>query len=135
MFFELERQILVARLDDPALGQDVDEIGDDVVEQPLIVRDDEMPRSAARMAFTPSATVLSASISRPESVSSRIASFGSSTAIWKISFRFFSPPEKPSLTGRFSKLRIHLQHLHLSLTDRRNSIASSSARRDACGFR
>jgi hypothetical protein len=34
-------------------------------------------------------------MSRPESVSSRIASFGSSTAIWKISLRFFSPPEKP----------------------------------------
>ena len=27
---------------------------------------------------------------------------GSSTAIWKISLRFFSPPEKPSFTGRFS---------------------------------
>ena len=41
-------------------------------------------------------------MSRPESVSSRIASFGSSSAIWKISLRFFSPPEKPSLTARLS---------------------------------
>src|SRR5947207_512562 len=30
-------------------------------------------------------------MSSPESVSSRMASFGSSTAIWKISLRFFSP--------------------------------------------
>jgi hypothetical protein len=27
---------------------------------------------------------------------------GSSTAIWNISLRFFSPPEKPSLTDRLS---------------------------------
>ena len=29
-----------------------------------------------------------------------MASFGASTAIWKISFFFFSPPEKPSFTER-----------------------------------
>ena len=39
-------------------------------------------------------------MSSPESVSSRIASFGSSTSICRISLRFFSPPEKPSLTPR-----------------------------------
>ena len=43
----------------------------------------------------PLATIRNASISRPESVSSRIVTFGSSIAIWKISLRFFSPPEKP----------------------------------------
>ena len=42
-------------------------------------------------------------MSSPESVSSRMARLGSSTASWKISFRFFSPPENPSLTGRFSR--------------------------------
>src|SRR5215213_5654068 len=42
----------------------------------------------------------SASMSSPESVSSKTASLGSSTAICKISLRFFSPPEKPSLTER-----------------------------------
>ena len=52
--------------------------------------------------FTPSATTRSASMSRPESVSSRIASLGSSTAICRISFRFFSPPEKPVFTDRVS---------------------------------
>ena len=33
-----------------------------------------------------------------------MASLGSSTAIWKISLRFFSPPEKPSLTERLSSV-------------------------------
>ena len=42
-------------------------------------------------------------MSRPLSVSSRMASFGSSIAIWKISLRFFSPPEKPTLTARCSR--------------------------------
>ena len=37
-------------------------------------------------------------MSSPESVSSRMASRGSSIAICRISLRFFSPPEKPSLT-------------------------------------
>ena len=38
-------------------------------------------RAGLRMAFTPCATVFSASMSRPESVSSRMPSLGSSTAI------------------------------------------------------
>jgi len=36
-------------------------------------------------------------MSSPESVSSRIAILGESIAIWRISTRFFSPPENPSL--------------------------------------
>ena len=39
-------------------------------------------------------------MSSPESVSSRIASSGARIAIWSISSRFFSPPEKPSFTYR-----------------------------------
>src|SRR5262249_41923301 len=62
-----------------------------------------MARSLLRMAFTPLATIFSASISSPESVSSSTARRGSSTAICTISLRFFSPPEKPSFTGRFRK--------------------------------
>ena len=46
--------------------------------------------------LTPWATVFSASMSRPESVSSRNASYGRSIASCRISMRFFSPPEKPS---------------------------------------
>ena len=44
-------------------------------------------------------------MSRPLSVSSSTAYFGLSIAICKISLRFFSPPEKPSLTEREVKER------------------------------
>src|SRR5919202_6149585 len=54
----------------------------------------------ARTRFTPSLTIRSASTSSPESVSSRIAILGLSSSSWRISWRFFSPPEKPSLTLR-----------------------------------
>src|SRR3954471_12842998 len=50
--------------------------------------------------LTPLATVLSASMSRPESVSPSTASLGRWSAIWRISMRFFSPPEEPSLMER-----------------------------------
>src|SRR5215468_1845390 len=55
---------------------------------------------SARKRLIPSATTLSASMSSPESVSSRIAIFGLSNRSWSISCRFFSPPEKPSLRLR-----------------------------------
>jgi hypothetical protein len=38
---------------------------------------------------------------------------GSSTAICRISLRFFSPPENPSLTERFNERVIHVDRLHL----------------------
>src|SRR5215831_19428714 len=50
----------------------------------------------------PAATTLSASMSRPESVSSSIAIFGLTSRSWSISCRFFSPPEKPSLRFRWA---------------------------------
>src|SRR5215213_2887892 len=55
---------------------------------------------SSRVRLTPSETIRSASTSRPESVSSRIAMRGLSRRICRISCRFFSPPEKPSLTLR-----------------------------------
>src|SRR5918993_1571254 len=59
------------------------------------------PAPVASLArLTPSDTTRRASTSRPESVSSRIAIRGRSSSIWRISWRFFSPPEKPSLTLR-----------------------------------
>ena len=64
-------------------------------------------------------------MSRPESVSSRMASFGSSTAIWRISLRFFSPPEKPSLTDRFRNFWSMSTSFIFSFTRARKSIASS----------
>ncbi len=42
-------------------------------------------------------------MSRPESVSSRMAILGLSSWSWRISWRFFSPPEKPSLRLRWAK--------------------------------
>src|SRR6266581_4425384 len=84
-------------------------------------------RSLLRRLLTPLATVRSASMSRPESVSSRMASLGSSTAIWKISLRFFSPPEKPSLTERPVKLWSMATSFIFSLASARKSIASSSS--------
>ncbi len=41
-------------------------------------------------------------MSSPLSVSSSTANFGFMMPIWTISARFFSPPEKPTLTGRLS---------------------------------
>src|SRR6266576_3692874 len=62
-----------------------------------------IPTSGERMASMPSATTLSASMSRPESVSSRIAKRGWNMCICRISRRFFSPPENPSFTDRVMK--------------------------------
>src|SRR5919198_1287987 len=59
-----------------------------------------VPRSGPRIALTASATVRRASMSSPESVSSMTATTGSRIAIWRISQRFFSPPEKPSFRYR-----------------------------------
>ena len=58
------------------------------------------PSSGPTSSFTLSATSFSESMSRPESVSSRIAICGSRTASWRISLRFFSPPENPWFTYR-----------------------------------
>ena len=55
------------------------------------------PCVRSRNRRTPSLTVRTASTSRPESVSSRMASLGASISICKISAFFFSPPEKPFL--------------------------------------
>src|SRR5919106_2751996 len=61
------------------------------------------PISGPAKRLTPSATIRRASMSRPESVSSSTASWGLSIASWRISIRFFSPPEKPSFRYRLEK--------------------------------
>src|SRR4029450_4601250 len=86
-----------------------------------------MARSGARSAFTPSATMRTASMSRPESVSSSTQRAGSSKAICRISLRFFSPPEKPTLSGRFSISRSILRSLAFSRTNLRKLGVESSA--------
>ena len=60
-------------------------------------------RSGPMSAVTASPSTRRASMSRPESSSSRMESLGSSTHICRISLRFFSPPEKPSLRLRSRK--------------------------------
>ena len=75
-------------------------------------------------------------MSRPESVSSRIASFGASIAIWNISFFFFSPPEKPSFTARDVSFEGSSTTALFSRIRRRNSAAESgsSPRKRRCSL-
>src|SRR3989338_8612051 len=77
----------------------------------------------------PAATVFSASMSRPESVSSRIASAGLRMASCRISSRFFSPPEKPSLTYRFMNASGIPIAFRCVFTVWRNSLTGTSAPR------
>ena len=72
--------------------------------------------------FTPAATIFIASTSRPLSVSSRIASTGSSMAIWKTSFLFFSPPENPTFTSLFAKSLFICTSCIFSFMSLRNSL-------------
>mmetsp|Transcript_19150 Transcript_19150/g.58965 ORF Transcript_19150/g.58965 Transcript_19150/m.58965 type:complete len:274 (-) Transcript_19150:72-893(-) len=74
----------------------------------------------------PSEMVRKASMSRPESVSSRIATRGSRTAIWRISFRFFSPPENPSFTLRCRNAVSIWTSSHFCAATPKNSSGSSS---------
>ena len=58
------------------------------------------PPVERRYASMPRDTTPSASTSRPESVSSRMASLGRSNSNCSISSFFFSPPEKPTPSSR-----------------------------------
>ena len=66
-------------------------------------------------------------MSRPESVSSKISSDGSSRAICRISIRFFSPPEKPTFSGRFSISKSIFNALDASRTSFRKAGAATSS--------
>ena len=61
------------------------------------------------MRSTRRATSRSESTSRPESISSRIANCGCSTASCTVSARFCSPPENSSLTPRAQQLGAHAE--------------------------
>ncbi len=78
----------------------MNEVGNDVIEQTLVMRDDNDRALGTAQGIDAVGNGLERVDIETESVSSRIASFGSSSAIWKISLRFFSPPEKPTLTAR-----------------------------------
>ena len=125
---ELERQLLAARLDDAAVGEHVHEVGHDVVQQPLVVRDDDDGALGAAQRVDAARRRPSARRCRGPSRSRRESpGVGSSTAIWKISLRFFSPPEKPWLTERLRKVGSISSSFIFSLTSFMNSMASSSA--------
>ena len=100
---------------DPAVDEHVDVVGDELLEELRVVRDDEHGhrRGAARArSRTPRATARSASMSSPESVSSRIATSGSRSAIWRISLRLRSPPENPSFRWRSANARSMPEAVH-----------------------
>ena len=98
--------------------------------------DDRRVVGAAERRSRRSATMRSASMSSPESVSSRIASFGSSTAICRISLRFFSPPEKPAFTERVEHRRVHVDERELLLHAGRGTRSDRAPpRRAPCGSR
>src|SRR3546814_4622197 len=68
-----------------------------------------------------------ASMARPESVSARIASVGSRMPICTISLRFFSPPEKPTFTGRLSMSMSSLSNPAFSRASLRKSPPDSGS--------
>ena len=65
-------------------------------------------------------------MSNPESVSSKIQISESNRIICKISLRFFSPPENPSLTFRFKNCVDILTNFIFLVTISKNSIGSTS---------
>ena len=92
---ELVRQLRPASLHDTPLHHHVDRVGRDVVQHALVVRDQEHTESGPDELVDALGDQLQRVDVEPESVSSRIAICGCSTASWSTSFRFFSPPEKP----------------------------------------
>jgi hypothetical protein len=125
MGLELDREVGTAGADDPPAGEDVHLVGDEVVEKAPVVSDDQRRAVRARSVLTPAATTRSASMSRPESVSSSTARRGSSISIWRISWRLRSPPENPSLTARSSKARSIPTRRRLASTRARNTPAAA----------
>jgi hypothetical protein len=99
-----------------------------------MIRTPRCERSAT--ALTAVATVRSASMSRPESVSSSTASDGLVSASWRISMRFFSPPENPSFKYREENSRGTLVSSIACWTVVRKSLSeiACSPRASRCAF-
>ena len=91
------RELGAALLDDTPVDEHVDEVRLDVVEDPLVVGDHERAHVGADELLHAAGDDLERVDVEPESVSSSTAMRGFSIAICRISTRFFSPPEKPSL--------------------------------------
>ena len=92
LLLELLGELRASRLHNTPTHEDVDVIGSDVVEDPLVVRVRARP-SRADEPFTPLATTRSASMSSPESVSPSTAMRGFSIAICRISTCFLAARE------------------------------------------
>ena len=111
---------------DPPLDQHVKEVRDDVIGQPLVVRHDDH-----RALWSAQRVHAGGDDAQGVDVEPRVGlvqnrEVGSRIAIWKISFRFFSPPENPSLTARLTSSSSMSTSVALSLTSERKSNASSS---------
>ena len=75
-------------------------------------------------------------MSSPESVSSSTARRGSSSAIWRISLRFFSPPENPSFRCRSAKAgSMPSRSIHSVMATRTSSTERSSPLRADTAWR
>src|SRR4029078_12436442 len=86
---QLVRQLRPAGLDDAAVDEHMDELRLDVVENALVVRDQQHAQIGTGQRVDPFRHDAQRVDVETDS--------GRSTAIWRISARFFSPPEKPSL--------------------------------------
>ncbi len=112
LLLQLFDQREIARLHNPSLIEHMDIVRLDIVKDALIVGDNDKARLPSRRAFTPCETIFRASISNPESDSSRMHSSGSSTAICKISLRFFTAGEA-NVHRAGQEIFRHLQQLDL----------------------
>jgi len=86
---EFQSELLASGFDDAAIHEHVDSVGRDIVQQALVVsHQQDRPLGAAQAVDAVRNDPQGVDV-KPESVSSRIASLGSSTAIWNTSLRFF----------------------------------------------
>ena len=105
---QLVGQLGPAGGDDAALDEDVHGVGMELGEQAAVVgdRQDAEPGAPSADGWVSASMRLEharrASMSRPESSSSRIAMRGRSMASCSVSLRFFSPPDRSTLSERWS---------------------------------
>ena len=124
---ELLDQLRAARLDDPPVDQHVDELGLDVVQEALVVGDEQHAHLRALwIALTPSATIRSASMSRPESVSSMIGDLRlEHRHLQHLGALLLAAGEALVHVARGERL-VHLQQLHLLDVSSLAELASAS---------
>ena len=92
-------QLRITRSNHTPITENMNIIGNNIIQNSLIMSDKHNTHSRIFLTrnLNACATILRESISRPESISSRIATLGCTYNSCNSSRRFFSPPEKPSL--------------------------------------